>query len=137
MTDSTAASGARLTGIWQGLYTYAHRPEAVSFVATLIENGNSLSGSTHEPCVGEDCPCDTLYATLLGSRQDSAVAFVKTYDAAGPFFQDPVTYEGALSADGTEIHGFWNIHRRWFGKFLMIRSSGQSATASRKAFERV
>ena len=137
MTDSTEASGARLTGIWQGLYTYAHRPEAVSFVATLTENGSSLSGSTHEPGVGDDCPCDTLYATLLGGREDSAVAFVKTYEAAGPFFQDPIKYEGALSADGTEIEGRWTIRQLWFGKFLMIRSSGQSATVSRKAVERV
>jgi hypothetical protein len=137
MTNATEPGTANLTGVWHGLYTYAHRSESVSFVATLIESGSSLSGATHEPCVGDDCPCDTLYATLLGTRQARAIAFVKTYEAAGPHYRDPVAYEGTLSADGTEIGGMWNIQRVWFGKFLMIRSSGHAATVSRKAFEHV
>jgi hypothetical protein len=136
MTDSNG-NATKLTGVWQGLYTYGRRPEQVSFVATLIESGSSVSGSIHEPCVGEHCPADTLYATLEGSRQDSAVAFVKTYDVPGPAFREAVLYEGTLSADATEIEGVWNIQGLWFGKFLMIRSSGQSATASRKISVRV
>ena len=136
MTDSTG-NAEKLTGIWHGLYSYGQRPGLVSFVATLIESGSSLSGLTHEPCIGDHCPAETLYATLEGSHQDSAVAFVKTYEAAGPFFQDPVAYDGTLSADGTEIEGVWNIQGLWFGKFLMIRSSGQAAKASRKVSERV
>jgi hypothetical protein len=137
MTDSAEAGAANLTGVWHGLYTYAHRSDSVSFVATLIENGSSLSGATHEACAGEECPSDTLYATLLGTRQASAVAFVKTYEAAGPHYHDPIAYEGILSADGTEIEGLWNIRRVWFGKFLMIRSSGHAATISRQVSERV
>src|SRR5512138_1103890 len=112
MTDSSE-SAEKLTGIWHGLYSYGQRPGSVSFVATLIESGSSLSGSTHEPCIGDHCPADTLYATLAGSRQDSAIAFVKTYETAGQFFQDPVAYDGTLSADGTEIEGVWNIQGLW------------------------
>jgi hypothetical protein len=136
MTDSDGKA-TKLTGVWHGLYTYGQQPEQVSFVATLIESGNSVSGSIHEPCVGEHCPADTLYATLEGSRQDSAVAFVKTYAVPGPAFREAVVYEGNLSSDATEIEGVWNIQGLWFGKFLMIRSSGQTATVSRKAAERV
>jgi hypothetical protein len=43
------AVAQNLTGVWQGLYTYPNG-ESASFVATLIDNGGALSGSTHEPC---------------------------------------------------------------------------------------
>ena len=128
--------GANLTGVWQGLYTYPRPALSVSFVATLIENGKCLSGSTHEPCVGERRSGATLYATLLGSRDESAVTFVKTYDAPGPDFLDPVEYVGTLSQDGTEIEGRWIIRSDWSGKFLMIRSSGKPAAVSREVLER-
>ena len=44
-----ATDAQNLTGVWQGLYTYPNS-ESVSFVATLIDSGGALSGSTHEPC---------------------------------------------------------------------------------------
>ena len=39
-----------LTGVWHGLYTYPGGT-SVAFVATLIEAGSHLNGSTHEPCI--------------------------------------------------------------------------------------
>jgi hypothetical protein len=135
MTEHNAASAQNLTGVWHGMYTYPGQLGSVSFVATLIEAGSSLTGTTHEPSVLGDCPSDTLYATLLGTRQVSTVTFVKTYDGAGRRYH-PVHYDGTLSDDGTEIEGRWSIPGNWSGKFLMIRSAGRQEEVSRKVFER-
>jgi hypothetical protein len=108
-----------LTGVWNGLYSYPDG-RSVTFVATLIESGSTLTGSTHEPCVGGDCPARTLFASLMGGRAGSAVSFRKTYEAAGPRFGS-VNYEGRLNADATEIEGRWSIPAVWSGKFMMIR----------------
>jgi hypothetical protein len=59
----------------------------------------------------------------------------ETYDRPDVFHQSPVLYDGALNGDATEIEGRWTIVKVWSGKFLMIRSPGQEAKASRKAFE--
>jgi hypothetical protein len=125
-----------LTGVWQGLYTY---PDglSVSFVATLIESGRWLSGSTHEPCSLPGSPGGTACATLSGSRQDSSVVFVKTYEGAIPGYERPVDYQGALSGDGTEIEGRWSIAGILSGKFLMIRSAGKAAELTQTVTTRV
>jgi hypothetical protein len=108
-----------LTGVWNGLYSYPDG-RSVAFVATLIESGSTLTGSTHEPCVGVDAPAGTLFASLMGGRVGSAVSFRKTYEAAGPSF-GTVNYEGRLNAEATEIEGRWSIPGVWSGKFMMIR----------------
>ena len=72
----------------------------------------------------------TLYATLAGSRQGSAVAFRKTYDAAIPGYH-VVDYAGTLNADATEIEGRWTIAGAGSGKFMMIRPSRPAAGAER------
>ncbi len=136
MSRAAGASRENLTGIWHGLYTSPGDIGSVSFTATLIESGTSLSGSTHEPCVGPDCPAATLEATLAGARHAQAVSFVKTYGRAGGRFENPVTYEGTLSEDGTEIEGRWTIARDWSGKFLMIRSAGRAETVTRKEVQK-
>ena len=113
------AQSQDLTGVWNGLYSYPDG-RSVSFVATLIESGRTLTGSTHEPCVGRDCPARTLIASLMGSRDGSGVSFRKTYEAAGPRF-GTVSYQGRLNAEATEIEGRWMIPGVWSGKFMMIR----------------
>jgi hypothetical protein len=107
----------------------------VPFVATLIEAGRMVSGTTHESCDGGSGPAETLYATLEGHRQGSAVTFVKTYDGGRPHY-GRVVYEGTLSADGTEIEGRWTVPGSWSGKFLMIRPAGKEQAVSRRAVER-
>ena len=124
-----------LTGVWHGLYTYPYGGVSVSFVATLIESGASLSGSTHEPSVLGDGPGAMLYAMLEGSREGRTVSFIKTYQGAGPNFS-AVEYDGALNGDGTEIEGRWNIPGVWSGKFLMVRSAGKAAKIEQKQTER-
>jgi hypothetical protein len=136
MTEPDSAGKRNLTGVWNGLYTYPHG-RATSFVATLIEAVGSLSGTTHEPGAAGETDAGTLFATLSGSRRNSAVTFTKRYDPPGPSTASPVVYQGALNADGTEIEGRWVIAQVWSGKFLMIRSAGQETAVSRKAVERV
>jgi hypothetical protein len=123
-------SAPSLTGIWHGIYSYPIARAPVSFVATLIETASAVSGTTHEPCTIGGGP-NILYATLQGSRQDSAVAFVKSYDGANPHF-GTVAYEGTLSPDGTEVEGRWTVAGNWSGKFLMIRSAGKTEAVARR-----
>jgi hypothetical protein len=134
MTRPVPTDRKNLTGVWHGLYTYPGDLGSVSFVATVIESGSALSGSTHEPCT--DSPGGTLFATLAGSRHAGVVTFVKTYDRAGRRFRHPVAYEGALNEDATEIEGRWSIRHNWSGKFLMIRSLGRAETVERKVAEK-
>jgi hypothetical protein len=124
-----------LTGVWNGLYSYADG-RSVAFVATLIESGSALTGSTHEPCVGRDCPSGTLFASLAGSHAGSAVTFRKTYEAAGPRF-GTVNYEGRLNADATEIEGRWLIPGVWSGKFMMIRPLREALKEEHKQSEKI
>ena len=136
MTERTRPVGENLTGIWHGLYSYPYNGMSVSFVATLIEAGASLSGTIHEPCILGDSPNKTLYATLDGTHRGKAVSFLKTYQDAGPNYGS-VQYDGTLNGDGTEIEGRWTIRNVWSGKFLMIRSAGKAAEVERKVSERV
>lgn len=120
----TQTDAENLTGVWQGLYSYPFGA-SVSFVATLIDSGGSLSGSTHEPCSFDSGR--TMYAMLEGTREGRAVSFLKTYQNAGPRYGSVVRYRGALSGDATEIEGRWTIWKILSGKFLMIRSAGKAA----------
>jgi hypothetical protein len=120
-----------LTGVWNGLYTYS-TGLSVSFVATLIDSGSVLSGTTHEPNVLGSTPGGTLYALLAGGRQGGAVSFVKTYDEDGPRLYYPIHYQGVLNGDATEIEGRWRIGDGTTGKFLMVRSNGKAVMVERK-----
>jgi hypothetical protein len=131
MTGADRSGDRDLTGVWSGLYSYPDG-RSTSFVATLIDSGGALSGTTHEPSAGGA----TLYASLGGSRRDAAVAFTKIYQRPDRDHRQPIVYEGALNGDGTEIEGRWTILSVWSGKFLMIRSAGRAAMVSRKKFER-
>jgi hypothetical protein len=128
------SDGQDLTGVWNGLYSY---PDglSVTFVATLIESGGVLTGSTHEPCVRGAAAGVTLYASLAGRRRDSMVSFHKTYDGTVPEYRT-VDYVGTLNAEATEIEGRWIIPGVWSGKFMMIRPSRTEASAEREVTER-
>jgi hypothetical protein len=129
-TGMTEHTGASLTGIWQGTYYYPFGLGEVSFVATLIESGTSLTGTTHE--VEPSAPGVTLCGSLSGTRLGSAVEFVKIYDAGD---RNPIAYEGALSNDRTEIQGRWVIANEWSGTFRMIRPASKARSVTRKKFE--
>jgi hypothetical protein len=129
MSEGRSRSSRSLTGVWQGIYDYPRGAGPTTpFTATLIEAGQSLSGSVHEQCLMHGSPNQTLFATLLGARRGSAVSFVKTYDGSNPAYTT-VVYEGTLNEDATEIEGRWTVPRNWSGKFLMIRSGEEAAKA--------
>ncbi|MBX9776877.1 MAG: hypothetical protein K2Y71_21060 [Xanthobacteraceae bacterium] len=98
MNELAGPKKKNLTGVWSGLYSYSSGL-SVSFVATLIDSGRVLSGTTHEPNVLGNSPGSMLTALLSGGRKESAITFVKTYDAAGERqHYYPVSYEGVLKA---------------------------------------
>jgi hypothetical protein len=129
MTEHTGTESRSLTGVWQGTYYYPHGLGAVTFTATLIESGASLTGTTHEEAAGiVQC------ASLAGSRLGRSVVFVKAYEAGKPH-ADPIAYDGVLSSDGTEIAGRWVISTLASGTFRMIRPAKQVESVSREQFE--
>jgi hypothetical protein len=136
VTARACGDARSLTGIWNGLYTYPDG-RSTSFVATLIEAGGALSGTTHEQSTLPSSPSATLFANLTGARRGCAVTFTKTYDAHDLMHRSPILYEGTLNADATEIEGRWTIVSVWSGKFLMIRPAGEEVKAARKALERI
>ena len=93
---SVQTGAQNLTGIWNGLYTYRDG-RSISFVATLIDGGGSLTGTTHEP---DNRSSATLYATLAGSHHDGAVTFTKKYDRADRDHRNPIFYNGVSIAMG-------------------------------------
>jgi hypothetical protein len=134
------ATKASLTGIWHGLYTYASQPEPVYFVATLIQSGSLLMGTTHESAEGRSGAPLTLFAGIDGRIDQDIVTFTKTYDGSHGW-EHQVSYEGLLNPERTEIEGNWRItpsetQMGARGRFLMIRSSGASEAAVRRAFAR-
>lgn len=129
MDERSSASDHKLTGVWDGVYSYPSGGPTVPFVATLIEAGRTLSGSTHEQCLVGGSPNETLFATLMGSRDASAVSFVKTYDGSNCNYRS-VKYEGTVNGDATEIEGRWIVSGSWSGRFLMIRAGDAPRAAA-------
>ena len=77
MSGNAGGGGKSLTGVWQGLYSYPGKGDSVPFVATLIESGGSISGTTHETCATRDSSRQTLFAMVSGSRARASVIFSK------------------------------------------------------------
>jgi hypothetical protein len=125
-----------LTGVWHGLYSYQAYKEPVYFVATVIDGGSFISGSTHESAVGETGAPLTLFASLEGTCRDNVVHFTKSYDGQSGW-DHAVSYIGTLNDDATEIEGIWTIGAKATGRFLMIRSRGATETVVRKAYAKV
>ena len=130
-----ARKSENLTGVWHGLYSYRLHREPVYFVATLIDAGSFISGTTHESEVGETGAPLTLFATIEGTAAQGDVVFTKTYDGSNGWTHG-VDYVGSLSADACEIEGRWTIGRKAEGRFLMIRNQGVTESVVREAFER-
>lgn len=124
-----------LTGVWHGLYSYAAFREPVYFVATLIDSGSFISGSTHEQETGETGAPLVLIAAVEGTHGDQRVQFTKTYDGSAGW-DHAVSYEGLLSPDRNEIEGQWRIDHRANGRFLMIRNRGVEEKMVRRAFQK-
>ena len=136
MSSSSQGAARSLTGVWQGLYSYPGQGEPVGFVATLIEAGSSVSGTTHETCAVADFTKKTLYAIISGIRRDGSVTFTKAYDGTAGW-NHKVEYDGALNGEATEIEGRWTINGLLAGRFMMIRNPGKEVAVKREVFEKV
>ncbi len=122
--------GARpLTGDWNGIFNYPHSLPSTAFAATLREEGGMLSGETIEAGDGE-----TLHGFVQGTRSDTAVAFVKTYDN---YHLLPIRYAGTVDDDATEIAGRWHIPGQWGGSFIMVRRRGVEEAVEERVGETV
>jgi hypothetical protein len=122
-----------VSGVWNGVYSYAVASIAatpVAFVASLAESDSGIVGVTVETMRGGPAP-----ATLCGRRAGRAVAFVKRYDRR-PHCRE-IHYEGELSGDGTEIRGRWRIVPFPSGTFLMIRARPVASAAQREAVAQI
>jgi hypothetical protein len=122
-----------LSGVWNGVYSYALAAidtAPVSFVATIAEAGAAITGATEETLRGR-----VNRATLRGRRDGRAVAFVKRYDRAP--FRPKIQYEGELNGDATEIRGGWRIFPFARGAFLMIRARPEEVAVARETVAQV
>jgi hypothetical protein len=130
MAGGDGGATENLTGVWNGVFRQRF-VGSVNFTATLIESGNQITGSTHEPCMQFDCPRKTHLATFVGHRHGRAVSFIKTYDPPG-FGYDAVGYSGDLNGDATEIAGMWTIKGGFSGEFVMTRAGRRVEARARK-----
>jgi hypothetical protein len=87
----------------------------------LIETGGPLSGSVHEVSLSGPFEGRKLTAMISGVRSGASVHFIKAYDPKPVRFK-PVTYDGSLNTDATEIDGAWSIKGLSSGRFLLIRT---------------
>ena len=123
MSSAKNGRGADLTGVWQGLYSYADG-EPVPFMATLIESGPFVTGSTHETTTVGFRPNASATGLIDGTRSATLVAFTKTYDGSAGW-DHSVFYDGAVNDDATEIEGLWRLPEGMSGPFLMRRDTGK------------
>ena len=128
-----------LTGVWDGLYSYPGVFEPVAFTATLLQAGDSVTGTTHEVADMGSAAGRLIHAALDGRRLSDHVVFLKTYDDLAPDneYNAQVIYEGVISDDDLEISGSWRIVNVWSGKFLMVRAGRKAVAARQAAFARV
>jgi hypothetical protein len=123
-----------LTGVWDGLFSYPRRYASVPFTATILHTGSLITGSIHEHPAEGPTAGQTRLAMIEGGCSASSIWFLKTYEPPPPHGK-PISYEGAISPDATEIEGRWTIPGNWSGKFLMMRSGRglEARTVKRKA----
>jgi len=107
-----------LSGAWWGQYRYL-TGRAVGFWAILDDSGGAFTGTSSEPNrIGDTT--DLLHAVLRGTREGSAVRFVKAYDGASDAAH-AVDYAGTLDRSGERIAGEWRLSTAR-GSFEMRRT---------------
>lgn len=99
-----------VSGVWLGTYWQANNP--TRFEATLVQGGNTISGSIlDDSYLGE--------AQLQGEILGRQIAFTKRYITTSP---TTIHYTGVVSADGNHMQGEWAIGRFDSGNWEAHRS---------------
>ncbi|GAB1543438.1 hypothetical protein NUACC21_61120 [Scytonema sp. NUACC21] len=105
-----------ISGTWLGTYWQQGIP--TRFEVTLIQSGNTLTGSVlDDNSLGE--------AQLTGEVVGRRITFIKRYLTTSP---DPVTYVGTISEKEDYMQGQWSIKLWDFGPWE-ARRSGESLVA--------
>lgn len=125
-----------LSGGWDGIYNYPRAMRPNAFTATLRDSAGLLAGETSEPSQDREDRGAILHALIEGSREGSAVRFVKTYDTASRAHY-AIFYSGTVNGEGSEISGRWDIPGVWSGTFIMVRRVGDEETAQANIAETV
>ncbi|MDJ0615208.1 MAG: hypothetical protein QNJ63_00440 [Calothrix sp. MO_192.B10] len=106
-----------ISGTWLGTYWQQGIP--TRFEATLIQSGNTLTGSIlDDSYLGE--------AQLTGEVTGRNVSFLKRYFTTSP---DSVRYTGTISTDEDYIQGHWTIDMFNSGPWE-ARRSGENLSMS-------
>ena len=125
-----------LSGRWDGTFAYPSGVGPVTpFLAEIIEQGGTLSGSILEPELAHGSG-EAISAVLSGHRAGTAVDFTKTYRGQRLGYENPVDYVGTLSADGLRIAGVWSL-LHLDGTFEMHRDARQAAMEEREGEETI
>lgn len=115
---------ADLSGMWLGTYWQWDAP--TRFEATLVQGGNTLSGSIlDENYLGE--------ARISGTVSGGQVRFVKRYLTSN---QTPIDYTGTVSKDGNRITGQWSIAGFDTGSWEAYRSEDDLSQSWKTVLER-
>ena len=125
-----------VSGSWDGIFNYPRGVPSNAFRAELVEHAGAISGETHERSDAHHDRGATVVALLDGRRSGTDISFTKRYDdlvRAG----HPVSYTGALSSEGDEITGTWNIPGEWSGTFIMVRQTRAGSAAKQQVEETV
>ena len=112
-----------------GSFSYpANLGPTTPFLARIEDHDGRLAGDIVEPnTIGASS--GQLQSFLSGSRQGSAIDFVKAYDGASDAAH-AVDYVGRLSGDGMAITGVWSLGAM-DGSFEMYREAvWEEATGS-------
>ena len=125
-----------LTDTWHGRFTFPRLYDPISFVASIEQTDEWLSGTVEEPGMRGVATGKVLTATISGKVTSDEVTFLKTYDAEIASY-DAVHYQGKVGDQGLEISGTWTIPGSWSGTFIMIRSRGLEIAQTAHEEERV
>ena len=114
-----------LSGSWEGEFGYpADELPVTPFIARIVDNDESLSGSIVEPHLFTS---GQLEAELFGDRHGTIVRFVKSYGSGEvEGYEELVHYSGELSNEEDVIAGRW-VMLDWSGWFEMRRDASVPA----------